>query len=76
MAFNKPCDRSEWERAIKPRFFYFGLTYYDDGELKVKDYKEAWQESFKKATIEGVRQLKALPNFDAEVFEEITGIKI
>ena len=47
-----------------------------DGYLKTISYKEAWAESFKKATPSDIALLKKYPNFDAEVFEEITGIKI
>ena len=32
--------------------------------------------SFKKASKEDIKLLKSLPNFDAKVFEEITGIRI
>ena len=47
-----------------------------DGYLKTISYKEAWAESFKKATPSDIALIKKYPNFDAEVFEEITGIKI
>ena len=46
------------------------------GYLKVYDYKEAFQASYAKASDEEIEQLKALPNFDAEVFKEISGIDI
>jgi len=47
-----------------------------DGYLKTIPYKEAWAEAYKNATKEDIKLLKALPNFDADVFKEITGIKI
>jgi hypothetical protein len=47
-----------------------------DGYLKQLSYQEAWAESFKKATPRDIELLKALPNFDAKVFEEISGIHI
>jgi hypothetical protein len=47
-----------------------------NGYLKTSDYKEAWATAYKSATKEDVELLKALPNFDKKVFEEITGIKI
>jgi len=47
-----------------------------DGYLKVIDYKKAWKIAYDEASKEDIRLLKALPNFDAEVFKEITGIKI
>jgi len=46
------------------------------GYLKVYDYKEAFQAAFDKASDEEIEQLKALPNFDADVLKEISGIDI
>ena len=50
------------------------------GYLKKYTYKEAFRKSFEKAKRlpdwpEQLNRLKALPNFDAKVFEEISGIK-
>lgn len=36
----------------------------------------AWREAYDKATKEDIELLKALPNFDADVFFEISGIRI
>jgi len=47
-----------------------------DGYLKTIGYKEAWAEAYRSASKEDIKLLKALPNFSADVFEEITGIKI
>jgi len=46
------------------------------GYLKVVDYKEAWQESYRNASQEDRELVKQLPNFDADVFFEITGIRV
>ena len=46
------------------------------GYLKTLDYKEAWQESYRKASQEDKDKVKKLPNFDADVFFEITGIRV
>ncbi len=46
------------------------------GYLKVYEYKEAWKIAYDKASDEEIKQLKALPNFDTEVFKEISGIDI
>jgi len=46
------------------------------GYLKVYDYKEAFQKSYAKATREEQLKIKNLPNFDAEIFYQISGIKI
>ena len=47
-----------------------------DGYLKTFGYKEAWENAYNEATQEDIELLKALPNFDVKVFEEITGIKV
>ena len=46
------------------------------GYLKTLDYKAAWAESFAKATLKDIELLKSLPNFDADVFFEISGIRV
>mgnify|MGYP005756314351 CR=1 FL=1 len=50
------------------------------GYLKKYDYKKAFRKSFEEARREPdwpeqLEMLKALPNFDARIFEEISGIK-
>jgi len=47
-----------------------------NGYLKRYTYKEAWANAYKNASKDDIRLLKALPNWDAKVFEEITGIII
>jgi hypothetical protein len=51
-------------------------AYVTEGYLKIVSYKEAWAIAYKDATKEDIKLLKALPNWDADVFETITGIKI
>ena len=46
------------------------------GYLKKISYKEAWANAFKTASDKDIELLKALPNFDADVFYEITGIRL
>ena len=46
------------------------------GYLKVYDYKEAFQASYNKATREEQLKIKELPNFDADKFYQISGIRI
>jgi hypothetical protein len=46
------------------------------GYLKVYDYKKAWRKAWDSATDEDKELLYALPNFDAEVFKEISGIDV
>jgi hypothetical protein len=49
-----------------PSWMYFNLL--------PEGYKASWQEAFKNASIEGVKELIALPNFDFKIFEEISSI--
>jgi hypothetical protein len=46
------------------------------GYLRVYSYKEAWRNSWDNATDEDKELLYALPNFDKEVFKEISGIDL
>jgi hypothetical protein len=45
-----------------------------DGKLKTLSYKDAWKEYWTRAGEEEKEWFKNLPNFNAEIFEEITGI--
>ena len=63
-------DMSDDEKIKYPK------AYVCDGYLKSYSYKEAWANSFKNATKEDIELLKKLPNFDADVFFEISGIRI
>jgi len=67
-AFNKYCTISDWDNAIKPPFLSF--------EIKDGDYKKSFQAAFSNATAKEIDQLKLLPNFDADVFFEISGIRL
>ena len=76
-------DTTEWvsarcmtkeEKKHHPEYVTTG------GYQKQYDYKEAFRKSFENAKRlpdwpEQLKRLKALPNFDAKVFEEISGIK-
>jgi hypothetical protein len=46
------------------------------GYLRVYGYKEAWRKAWDSATDRDKELLYALPNFDAEVFKEISGIDV
>jgi hypothetical protein len=46
------------------------------GYLKTFDYKEAWANFWKDTDEENRRKFLALPNFDANVFKDITGIDV
>ena len=47
-----------------------------EGYLRTLSYKEAWKEGWAKATQEQKDWYKSLPNFDPEIFKEITGIDV
>jgi len=46
------------------------------GKLKTLTYKEAWKEYWNRASEEDKQWFQNLPNFDAKIFEKITGIDI
>ena len=46
------------------------------GYLKKKKYKEAWREAWDKATEEDKKKCLTLPNWDNEIFKEISGIDV
>ena len=51
-------------------------SYVTDGILITYTYHEAWENLWRTLTDEQKNSFKTLPNFDADVFEDITGIKI
>ncbi len=63
-------DMTEKEKRDNPNYIVTG------GFLKVLDYKEAWQLAWEKATDEDKELLYNLPNFDADVFLQISGIDV
>jgi len=46
------------------------------GYLRRNDMKEEWRKAYESATEEEVQMVRDLPNFDADVFEEITGLDL
>lgn len=46
------------------------------GYLKTYSYKEAWSNFWNSTTEELKQQIQELPNFNAEIFKEITGIDV
>ncbi len=50
--------------------------YIEQGYLKIFEYKEAWKKLWKTATKTQINEVKKLPNFDKNIFKEITGITI
>ena len=89
--FNKECNKEEYEQINKINFYWFKLVKWIPweemteeekekypsaktikGYLKVREYKEVWAE----CPSEVLEQIKRLPNFNAKVFREITGIEV
>lgn len=46
------------------------------GFLRIVSYKDAWRNWWKGASADDRLKIKNLPNFDAEIFKEITGIDV
>ena len=46
------------------------------GYVKKIEYKDAWSYLWSSITDREKKEIESLPNFDAEVFKEITGIQI
>jgi hypothetical protein len=63
-------DMTDEEKAEYPEHTTTG------GYIKVLDYYQAWRRSWDKASDEDRRKTLDLPNFNAEIFKEITGIDI
>jgi len=63
-------DMTDQEKIDHPTFPTTG------GYLKSCEYKEAFQKSWDEADEEDRAKLFELPNFDAEVFKEISGIDV
>ena len=61
---------TDQEKIENPKFFT------TKGYLKKHDYKQAWLKFWAKTSEDNKTKIKNLPNFDAIVFEEITGIKV
>ena len=68
---------SKYYRAIKSSpFVLTECTKYADEEKINNGYKEACKNWWKNMSEENKEKVKSIPNFDAEVFEDITGIKV
>lgn len=74
--FNKPCSREDWHKAEKPLFFYFSFHETTGGYLKTYQYQEAFQKAWNETNQEDRDKIFNLPNFDADVFYEISGIDV
>ena len=61
-------DMTDQEKADHPECETFG------GYLKTYGYKEAWKNTWDEMTESDRESVKALPNFDPDIFYDITGI--
>lgn len=68
--FNKPTNK-KWSEIEIP---YIHLVFQD--EKGKYTYKEAWQNAWKELSDRRKQEFYDLPNFDASIFEEITGIDV
>jgi len=46
------------------------------GYLRVNDMREEWKKAYESASEEDIQAVRDLPNFDYDVFEEITGLDL
>lgn len=67
LVFNKPCKWEDWIAAKKPDFIFFDIA---------GNYKASWRNAYDSASAEDKLLLVKLPNFDREVFQEISGIMV
>ena len=63
-------DMTDKEKDAYPSYVTTG------GYLKTYDYKQAFRNSYYKASKEDREKIKKLPNFDADIFFEISGIRV
>ena len=64
------CDMTDEEKENNPDYETTG------GYLRKMTYKEAWKYSWNNANKENRKLILKLPNFDNEIFKEITGIDV
>jgi hypothetical protein len=81
---------SEYARALRKGFYLTEWIYHEDlseeeksektktcgGKLITKSYKQAWMDKWEATSDEDRQIIMSMPNFDAEVFCEITGIRV
>jgi len=64
------CSMTPAEKVENPTFHTCG------GYLRTNDMADEWRKAYESATSEDIELTRNLPNFDAEVFKEITGIDL
>jgi hypothetical protein len=63
-------EMTDKEKEAHPSYITIG------GYLKFYSYKSAWRNSWDKASLEDKKKVMALPNWDNEIFKEISGIDV
>ena len=63
-------EMTDEDKSADPNFYMRG------GQLRKRDYKEAFRMSWDAADPEDRMRIKDIPNFDAQVFFEISGIDL
>ena len=63
-------DMTDAEKVENPTFHTCG------GYLRVNDMAEEWRKARESASEEDIQAVRDLPNFDYDVFEEITGLDL
>ena len=58
------------EKTENPTFHTCG------GYLRINDWREEWRKAYESASDEDIQKVRKLPNFDYDVFEEITGLNL
>jgi len=71
-SLNKWVKETDMSDAEKEEFKDYKTS---GGYLKQLSYKEAWREAWENKEDRDIKLLEALPNFDWEVFTEISGIE-
>ena len=66
----------DWDAMTDTEKLLYPKAYVTEGYLKVYEYKQAWANLWAKINDKAQQSFKDLPNFDADIFFDITGIKV
>ena len=72
--FNADTDIDRKDIAIP--YIHLPINELVDGKLVTRTYQEAWTIAWAKLSAKEKQQFLDLPNFDAGIFKEITGIEV
>lgn len=76
--FNKSVAKERFHEVIgkKPNFTLPICTWTGQDKLETLSYKDAWTKGWKEASKEFKEWIFALPNFDLDIFNKITGLNL